>query len=307
MGTVQIGTFLTIIPGVRYQELKTSYTAARFYYNAGLDNQFPLPIPSHDTTIVEKHSYLLPDAIVKYDPLSWLSFRFAYTNTINYPDYSALIPVLEIYSGSVVWNNFALKPARSHNFDVQTSVFDNSIGLFSVGGFLKEIDDLMFWQSTHITDPKLYAGLPNDTKLKGYTLYTAYNNPNRVNVWGFESEWQTHFWYLPGPLSGLVLNVNYTHIFSQAKYPLVVTHVPPPAFPPLPITYVDSSYTDRLLNQPSDIFNISIGYDYADFSILASMIYQAQVFNSTAFYNSQRSDKVKYVRWDLSEIGRAHV
>ena len=30
------------------------------------------------------------------------------------------------------------------------------------------------------------------------------------------------------------------------------------------------------------------------------MIYQAQIYNSTSFYNSLRSDKAKYLRWDLS-------
>jgi hypothetical protein len=30
------------------------------------------------------------------------------------------------------------------------------------------------------------------------------------------------------------------------------------------------------------------------------MIYQSDVFNNTNFYNSLRSDKVKYLRWDFS-------
>ncbi len=30
------------------------------------------------------------------------------------------------------------------------------------------------------------------------------------------------------------------------------------------------------------------------------MIYQAQVYYDTDFYNSRRSDKSKYLRWDLS-------
>lgn len=298
MGTVQIGSDVTLIPGVRYQELMTSYSAARYYYNAQNDNQFPIPIRHTDTTTVERHGYWLPDANLKYTPFSWLNARLAYSNTISYPDFGALIPVLEIYSGSVVWNNYALKPGRSQNFDAQASVFENSVGLFSVGGFLKRIDDLMFWMSTSITDPLKYPGLPNDPKLKGYTLYTAFNNPNRVDVWGVEAEWQTHFWYLPDPFKGLVLNVNYTHTFSQAKYPQLQT-VQLPTFPPK-LTYVDTTYTDRLLFQPNNVVNFSLGYDYEKFSILGSLIYQSQIFNGTNFYNSLRSDKVKYLRWDLS-------
>jgi hypothetical protein len=35
------------------------------------------------------------------------------------------------------------------------------------------------------------------------------------------------------------------------------------------------------------------------FSIIASMIYQGDVFQSTAFWPENRSDKEKYMRWDL--------
>jgi TonB-dependent receptor len=299
MGNVKIGSDLTIIPGVRYQELKTTYSAARFYGSAQRDNQYPIPIPHTDTTTVVKHGYWLPDAILLYGPFPWLKVRLAYTNTISYPDFNAIIPVLEIYSGSVTWNNYALKPARAQNFDAQLSVFENSVGLFSVGGFLKRIDDMMFWMSTNISDLGKFPDLPRDTLLRGKTLNTAYNNPNRVDVWGIEAEWQTHFWYLPDPFGGLVLNVNYTHIFSEAKYPLLKT-VRVTSFPPRPPTYIDTSYSDRLLFQPNDVVNLSIGYDYKKFSILVSMIYQSQVFNGTDFWNARRSDKIKYLRWDIS-------
>ncbi len=40
-----------------------------------------------------------------------------------------------------------------------------------------------------------------------------------IDLWGIETEWQTHFWYLPKPFDGLVLNFNYTHIFSEASIP----------------------------------------------------------------------------------------
>ncbi len=299
MGTLQIGSDLSLIGGVRFQELTTSYTAARFFYNAGLDNQFPLPILHSDTTKVRTHGFWLPDAIMRYSPYPWLNVRLAVTNTITYPDFSALIPRLEIYSNSVTWNNFDLKPARSQNFDAQVSVFENSVGLFSFGGFLKRIDDLIFGSSVFITDPANYPDLPNDVKLKGRQLYTSYNNPNRVDVWGVETEWQTHFWYLPDPFKGLVLNVNYTHIFSEAKYPLVLTRQIV-AFPRSTLVYIDSSYADRLMYQPDDIVNVSLGFDYEKFSILGSVIYQSNIFNGTNFYNSLRSDKVKYLRWDIS-------
>ena len=69
-------------------------------------------------------------------------------------------------------------------------------------------------------------------------------------------------------------------------------------FPPKKV-YVDTTYTDRLINQPDDIVNVSLGFDYKGFSILASMIYQNRVYDETNFWPTLRSDKENYLRWDL--------
>ena len=97
-------------------------------------------------------------------------------------------------------------------------------------------------------------------------------------------------------LSGLVLNVNYTHIFSGAKYPYTITRRG--VYPTFQPSYVDTFYTDRLLDQPDDIVNLSVGYDYQGLSAVASMIYQSNVFNGTNFWPELRSYKSSYLRWD---------
>jgi TonB-dependent receptor len=299
MGTFNVGSQITVIGGARYQGLKTSYTAAHFIGNADATNPYPSDLNHTMVTQDEYHGYWLPHISLKFDPLSWLSVRGAYTSTLAYPDFNQIIPREDVSSNSghyVVWNNYALKPAQSHNYDFQVAVHDNTVGLLSVSPFLKRIDDQIFGQATYIADPSIYPGVPSYTKT--FSLSTFINNPNRVDVWGIESEWQTHFWYLPGPLSGLVLNVNYTHIFSSAKYPYTVT-LHSPVYP-FPTVHIDTTYTDRLIQQPNDIVNLSLGYDYGQFSILASMIYQSEVYNGTDFYNALRSDKAKYLRWDLS-------
>lgn len=299
MGTFNVGPQITIISGVRYQGLKTTYTAAQFLGNADATNPYPSELIHTIVTQDEYHGYWLPHVSVKYDPLLWLSVRGSYTNTLAYPDFGQIVPKLDVSSNSghfVVWNNYALKPAQSRNYDFQVAVHENSIGLFAVTPFLKRIDDQIFSQGTFIADPSKYPGVPSYTKT--FALSTYVNNPNRVDVWGIETEWQTHFWYLPGPLNGLVLNVNYTHIFSEAKYPY--TNTVHSLEYPFPTVHIDTTYTDRLIQQPNDIVNVSLGYDYGQFSILASMIYQSQVYTGTNFFNSLRSDKTKYLRWDLS-------
>ncbi|HEY9166581.1 MAG TPA: carboxypeptidase-like regulatory domain-containing protein [Candidatus Kryptonia bacterium] len=299
MATINLGAELAMITGVRYQGLKTTYTAAQFIGDADATNPYPSSLPHTWVTKDEYHGYLLPDVSLKYDPFLWLSFRGSYTTTLAYPDFSQIVPREDVASNSghyVVWNNYALKPAYSHNYDVRVAVYDNTVGLLAVSPFLKRIDDLIFGQGTYITDPSKYPGVPSTTKT--FSLSTYINSPFPVNVWGIESEWQTHFWYLPGLLSGLVLNVNYTHIFSKATYPYNVTQHSPVY--PFPTVHIDSSYNDRLIQQPNDVVNLSLGYDYGQFSILTSMIYQSEVYNGTNFYNALRSDKANYVRWDLA-------
>ena len=295
MATLNVGPDVTVIPGVRYQGLETSYTGNR-YYNASAPNPYPNPLPHSDTTIDEYHGYWLPDVIVSYNPFFWMKIHAAYTNTITYPDFGSLIPIIDVFSNSVNWNNYQLKPARSQNYDLAVSVYNNTIGLFEVAPFLKQIDNLIFSQSTYVSNPALYPGLPPGTK--GDPISTAINNPFRVNLWGTELEWATHFWYLPGPLSGLVFNVNYTHIFSSAKYPYSIQRRgPPPYYTPV---VVDTFYTDRLLDQPNDVVNLAIGYDYKEFAIRVSMEDQANIFTGPNFWPELRTYKAQYVRWDLS-------
>jgi len=298
MATIKMGSQLTITPGVRYQGLRTSYTAPHFDGNADA-NVYPSELKHTWVTKDQYHGYWLPHLSLKFDLYPWLSFRGSYTNTLAYPDYYTIVPKLAVSSSSghfVVWNNYALKPAHSTNYDFQVAVYNNEVGLFAVTPFLKRIDNLIFSQSSYITDPSKYEGVPESAKT--FSLTTFINNPEPVDVWGIEGEWQTHFWYLPGILSGLVLNVNYTHIFSEAQYPY--TKVGNTGFPLYQPIYIDTTYQDRLINQPNDILNLSIGFDYKRFSILVSMIYQSKVYNSTHFYNSLRSDKNKYLRWDIS-------
>ena len=63
---------------------------------------------------------------------------------------------------------------------------------------------------------------------------------------------------------------------------------------------LDSLYIDRLLDQPRDIINLSLGYDYKGFSGRLSMNYISNVFSTTNFWPGLREDTDAYRRYDLS-------
>jgi TonB-dependent receptor len=301
MGVINIGPQITIIPGVRYQNLQTSYAGSR-----GYESQLSYYLYRHyDTTVTQNHGYWLPDVSIRYKPTPWCDIRLSYSNTIAYPDYNAIIPRIDVnLNGVIAYNNFQLQPSRSTNYDVYVSVYENTIGLFTVGGFLKQIDNLIYPWKFYATGqapfkyfPPQYISIADTANKKLFEIDTYVNDSYRINNYGAELDWQTHFWYLPGPLSGLVLNVNYTHIFSSAQYPFVNSVQ---LTPRSPAVFVDTSFTARLLDQPDDIINFAFGFDYGGFSARVSMLYQANIFTGPQFHQSVRTSTLAYRRWDIA-------
>ncbi|NOY77870.1 MAG: hypothetical protein GXO76_08375 [Calditrichaeota bacterium] len=118
-----------------------------------------------------------------------------------------------------------------------------------------------------------------------------------------ETEWQSNFWFLPGAFKGLVLTVNYTYIHSEAKYPRtepIVKNISFP-FPHMEVVgNLDTTYTARLIDQPSHIFNLMLGYDYKGFSVRGSMQFTSDVFRSTNYYEQLRTTTRALTLYDLS-------
>jgi TonB-dependent receptor len=300
MATINIGSQLTIIPGIRYQDLKTEYTGTR----GEQTNLFWKNYNHIDTTVTVDNPYWLPDVNLRYKPFSWFDIRLSYTNTLAYPDYNSFTPRYDLgQNGIITINNYNLKPTRSTNYDAYFSFYENTIGLFTAGAFVKQIDDLIYYKSFKTTDAATIAQYfvwhdsTTSTPASQYTINTYLNDPFRINNYGLELEWQTHFWYLPKPFDGLVFNINFTHIYSKAQYPY--QRQLPPGFHQPP-RVVDTTYVDRLFQQPNNIVNLSIGYDYKGFSIRVSMLYQEDVSAGYNFWPQLRQTTAAYKRWDVS-------
>jgi hypothetical protein len=202
--------------------------------------------------------------------------------------------------GIISWNNYQLVPQRSTNYDAYLSFYGNEIGLVTIGGFVKHIDDQIytwgFYASGADLAPYFPPGLLSGSAPQSvFAVNTYVNNPNRATVNGIELDWQTHFWYLPSPLSGLVFSVNYTHIFSKTEYPYTVVEKVGRQS-----VYVDTTFSGALLDQPDDVANFSLGWDYADFSIRVSMLYQSEIFTGVNFWPQLRAHTSSYTRWDVA-------
>ena len=120
---------------------------------------------------------------------------------------------------------------------------------------------------------------------------------------GLEVEWQSNFWFLPGILKGIVVNVNYTYTDSHIKYPkfvpIYVYEQKGPILVKKLIGTADQGYYDRLLDQPMHIVNVEVGFDYKGFSIRGSMQYTSDVFISNNFYEELRQTTNPLTLWDM--------
>ena len=301
MTDLNIGRKLNVITGVRLEDNITRYTS---YH--GQETSLPHYNSMGSDTVsnhTRKNSYTLPSLFLKYQPEDWLILRYANTKTLTRPNYSDIIPLYNISGAarSVEYRNPYLEPGVSKNNDYVVSFNNKHLGLLSFSYFNKKIEGLIFSSGQrYITDPSLY-GLPKYAEKYRINDYKA-NNPYVVNLDGFEIDYQTRFWYLPKLLRGLVFNANYTRTNSEVKYPRTVIETKvifDPSFQVVTLN-LDSLYVDRLLDQPRDIVNLSLGYDYKGFSGRLSMNYISNVFSTTNFWPGLREDTDAYRRYDLS-------
>ena len=304
MSDVNIGSKLNILAGMRWEDNKTTYRSFK-----GMQNTLPhYNFAGSDTISIKtrENSYSLPSLFLKYEPTDWLMLRYARTKTLTRPDYADIIPLYNFLGlgGEVLYRNRFLEPGISKNQDYVVSFNNKKLGLLSLSYFTKEIDKLVYSSGKRYivegTAESLY-GLPHYTDQKFIIDYKL-NNPFTVKLEGFEIDYQTNFWYLPGILSGLVFNTNYTRSFSEVKYPRTTIDYQISWVPSFQVitTNLDSFYVDRLIDQPSDIFNLSLGYDYKGFSGRVSMLHMSDVFTTTNFWPELRETADSYTRYDLS-------
>ena len=298
MADIDLGTKIKIIPGMRYEQNSTEYTGTRG--EAGFASIERL-YASFDTTTTRENSFLLPMIHLKISPTKWFNIRGAYTQTLSRPSYNQIMPRQDILTLAeiVSYNNRNLKPEFSTNYDLYLSFHNNKLGLLTLGGFSKRIENQILNLGRRVLLDPSEAELEDRYRL--HDIYTTKNNDQDALVRGIEAEWQTNFWYLPGLLQGLVLNLNYTHIFSEAKYPFTeVINIAEGPFSPPELVNIDSFYVSRLIDQPSDIVNLQLGYDIKGFSGRISMLYQSNTFKNANFWPELSPSIGKYVRWDFS-------
>jgi TonB-dependent receptor len=237
MNTMNFGQSVTLLYGVRVEKESNDYRA--LYSDGAVGGTGAVQILNGqviDTTSNHTETIWLPSAQLSLKPTDYLTLRFAAYKALARPDFNLRLPTFAYGSTNFTIGNPELKDSKAWNFEVNTQVYHNTIGLFSISAFYKIIDDLyhqtnnvnLVWPSggpdqkigkdgwttnkeagyssrldtlldyLHLSSWKQNAIFSRMIGLSNaYVVNIAYNSPNPSYTWGVEIEHQMNFGFLP--------------------------------------------------------------------------------------------------------------
>jgi TonB-dependent receptor len=316
MNSLNVGHELTLILGVRTESDDNDYTSR---YTPYALSGYPFP---HgvliDTIVYHKETTVLPNVQAIVRPFDFMNIRMAAYKALARPDFSDRLFkfVARSASGNTLdIGNTNLLNAVAWNYEIQSQLFSNSIGLFSVSAFYKDIKNMFHTIASGVNFSgrgvldSLGVQLVNYPFDKNayYQFTYPYNTTKPTHVWGFEVEHQANFDFLPGLLKNIVLNYNFTIVRSETWAATSrVDNFRDSTFFFGRWIYTTGSKNvlfekkQKLEQQPEFFGNASLGYDIGGFSFRVSVFYQGSY--NYSFSANQRGDVVQdsYTKWDVT-------
>jgi iron complex outermembrane recepter protein len=230
--------------GLRYVDIDqeiNSYQAVASAANADVSSLFGNWIYQNTDN---KHSKVLPSANLKFHIADDVVFRFAASQTMTLPDYSAL--------GASSWGsdlnrtggggNPNLKPVMSTNFDGNLEWYFMPRGLLSVGAFSMDLKDYVAFGTEN---RQLFSELTN--QLETYLVSVPVNSNGSVT--GLELVYEQPI----GESFGV--NANYTYSDGKTAH-----------------TWADGS--NNLVGTSKDTYNVGLYFENRVFSARANYSYR---------------------------------
>lgn len=235
-----LGEKVFVLAGVRLENTGGSYQG--FEYN----DEEGLLVPTSENT--NDYLNILPNLHVKYSATPSTILRFAYTNTLARPNYFDLVPYEQVFpeDGEISIGNPLLEPTTSLNLDLTAEKYLKSIGLVSIGGFYKNIQDFIVQVTRNDFE---YEGIVWDD-------FTQPVNGGDATIAGLEIAYQQQFTFLPGVLKGIGVYLNYTYTYSEVK------------------DFLIEGREDEKLSlpgTPENTFNASLSYEYKNIQFRTSL------------------------------------
>jgi TonB-dependent receptor len=191
---------LHVLGGVRIERTEVSSEANRVTTTGTTVTATPVKASNSYTNV-------LPGLQVRYTAMEdRLVLRGAVTRAISRPPPGDLVASRQENAqlNQRIIGNPNLQPAEATNVDFTAEYFFPPLGVISAGVFYKDIKKFVFSSSAIAPD-----GVDERTRVNG----------EGGTVKGFEAAWVQQFNSLPGFLSGLGVEANFTYLDTEAAYP----------------------------------------------------------------------------------------
>ncbi|EJL34337.1 TonB-dependent receptor [Novosphingobium sp. AP12] len=219
---------LPIDGNIGLRVVHTQQDVSGFYQQTSLvdlpnGTQISGPTAFNPISAGQNYTSFLPSINVRLKLTDTLQVRLAASKNIARPNFNQLNPSLTIIQPgreqedelhNVSGGNPELKPMKSKNFDASIEWYFSRTGSVSLAGFYKRISNYI---QTGIADRDITF---DNGRTFTYSV-TSYDNVATAKVKGFEAAYQQFFDFLPGPLSGLGMQANFTYVDSQAPSPAI--------------------------------------------------------------------------------------
>jgi TonB-dependent receptor len=272
-----------ILPGIRYEKTDNSYIGKFGKLSGNLGQTGTI----RDTIGGRNYEEFLPMLHFRYKILDGLDIRLAYTESLSRPDYFNLVPYESINEAeqTVARGNPNLLHTTAKNYDAFLSLY-NRYGLFTVGGYYKEMKNVDY----------LFSYRETEGQFRNYSVTQPVNSP-KGKVYGYELDVQANFSFFPAPFDGIVLNLNYSHIYSETHFPYFEVLRNPN--PPYNLIVNKTFRKGRLPGQPEVIWNIAFGYEKGGFSGRISFVHQEDILYLVGERADSDTDYDAFTRIDL--------
>lgn len=258
MGRVQINK-LMVLAGLRYEKTDVNYDAYEVI-RVGTDVE-GTPISGGTD-----YNFLLPNLQLKYNIDDYTILRFSSVFNYARPNFVDIVPFINYDEDAIQLRlgNTDLLPAKAFNVDLMFEKYFTNVGVLSIGGFYKNIDNFQF---TRI-DPALNQDFPGYPGTQGFRFQQEQNGENAV-VAGLEVNFVRALDFLPWIFKNLSMDGNYTYTYSDA--------------------FTQDRKDISLPGQADHTFNLALSGDYGDFSARISGNYNGTFVSSLA---SQAQDDI---------------
>jgi TonB-dependent receptor len=293
---------IDLIAGIRYERTQNSYKSVFGSPQVDVDGTIINVTGLVDTVGNRVLDQWLPMFHLKFDLFEWANLRLAATKSLNRPNFFSLVPweIVNRGEGNAERGEPNLEHMSAWNYDAILS-FYGKFGLFTLGGFYKEIENIDYTFTSRIFDPT--------DPIYGLSLTRPVNAEGVSTMLGFEIDLQSNFHFLPSPFNGIVFSANYTHLQSETFYPISIIETQD-VFP-YASTVTDTLRSGNMPGQVDDLLNLSLGYERKGFSARISMVFQGsslfvdeeadigRLARSVGAIPEKDNFVASFTRWDL--------